>query len=217
MSRHRSRPSSLLAVAALACGLVAGPGAAAASAGKVATFDSGSKVVVSSTGSVTKSKKRSHSAAECTNTNTLAGEASQATLIRATVCLLNKERAERGVRTLRLDDRLSAAARSHTLDMVREHYFAHVSKSGSDMVDRLRRTGYLSHTRSWMVGENLAWGSGGRSTPARIVDAWMHSAGHRQNILTRRFREIGVGLVFRAPTASYSTAATYTTTFGARS
>jgi uncharacterized protein YkwD len=215
MPAHRPYRSLSLTVAALACAVVAGPGAAAASARTVATFDSGSKVVVTSTGSVTKAK-RGHSAEACENTGDRAGQASQAALIRATVCLLNKERTKRGLRKLRVNARLSSAARSHTLDMVRKHYFAHVSKSGGDVVSRLRRTGYLSHTRSWTVGENLAWGSGGRSTPASIVDAWMHSAGHRHNILTRQFREIGVGLVFKAPSPAYSTAATYTTTFGAR-
>ena len=71
--------------------------------------------------------------------------------------------------------------------------------------------------RSWTVGENLAWGSGTRSTPREIVNAWMKSPGHRANILQRRFREIGIGVVFEAPHGSSSTAATYTTTFGARS
>jgi uncharacterized protein YkwD len=209
------RPRNLLALAALAGAIVAGPAAGAASAGTVATFDSSSKVVVSSTGTVGK-RKRSHSSDACANTSDRAGQASQRALIRSTVCLLNKERTKRGLRKLRLNHRLSVAARAHTLDMVRRHYFAHVSKSGRDVVDRLRSTGYLSHTRSWMVGENLAWGSGRLSSPASIVNSWMHSAGHRHNILTRGFREIGVGIVFKAPTSSYSTAATYTTTFGAR-
>jgi len=215
MTAHRPRISSPLAIAALACALVAGPGAGVASAKTVAKFDSGSKVVVASTGAVTKAK-RGHSSSACGDTKARAGTASQAALGRATLCLLNRERTKRGLHKLRLNKRLASAARSHTLDMIRKRYFDHVSKSGKDVVDRLRATGYLSHVRSWMVGENLAWGSGERSTPASIVDAWMHSAGHRHNILTRGFREIGIGIGFKAPTGSYPTAATYTTTFGAR-
>ena len=84
------------------------------------------------------------------------------------------------------------------------------------MVDRLTRTGYMRGARAWTVGENLAWGSGTRSTPREIVAAWMHSPGHRANILQRRFREIGIGVVFDSPRGSSATAATYTTTFGAR-
>jgi uncharacterized protein YkwD len=100
--------------------------------------------------------------------------------------------------------------------MVRRNYFGHVSKSGNDVVDRLTRTGYFRGARSWTVGENLAWGSGGRSTPREIVAAWMASPGHRANILQRRFREIGIGVVFQAPRNTGGPAATYTTTFGAR-
>ena len=45
----------------------------------------------------------------------------------------------------------------------------------------------------------------------------MRSPGHRHNILSRRFREIGIGVKFDTPVGSYATGATYTTTFGARS
>ncbi len=136
---------------------------------------------------------------------------------RATVCLLNKRRAARGLHRLRLNPRLSRAARTHSLDMVAERYFAHVSKRGQDVVDRIKRTGYLSSVRSWMVGENLAWGSGTLGTPRKIVKAWMHSAGHRHNILTGRFREIGIGIEVGTPASGAQNGATYTTTFGARS
>lgn len=138
-------------------------------------------------------------------------------IARATVCLLNKRRAARGLRRLRLNPRLSRAARSHSLDMVAERYFAHVSKGGRDVVDRIKRTGYLSSVRSWTVGENLAWGSGTLGTPRKIVKAWMHSAGHRHNILTGRFREIGIGIELGTPASGAQNGATYTTTFGARS
>ena len=84
------------------------------------------------------------------------------------------------------------------------------------MVDRLTSTGYLGRVRSWLVGENLAWGSGSRSTPRETVVGWMNSPGHRHNMLNSRFREIGIGVVFSAPTKRSRVAATYTTTFGTR-
>ena len=68
-----------------------------------------------------------------------------------------------------------------------------------------------------MIGENLAWGSGERSTPRSIVRAWMNSAGHRHNILNGRFREIGIGVVDSSPVSTANRGATYTTTFGSRS
>ena len=41
--------------------------------------------------------------------------------------------------------------------------------------------------------ENIAWGSGDTATPEAIVDAWMHSSGHRANILSRDFHDLGIG------------------------
>jgi uncharacterized protein YkwD len=189
---------SLLILPALACLAVAAP----ASAGTSSTW---SQTPIA------------HASAGCENTDTRPGDASESALGRSAVCLINKQRTRRGLRKLRLNSRLSEAAQRHTADMVKRNYFAHVSKSGSDVVDRLTRTGYMRGARSWTVGENLAWGTGSRSTPREIVSAWMNSAGHRANILQRRFREIGIGVVFAAPRSTSGTAATYTNTFGARS
>ncbi len=158
-----------------------------------------------------------HATSACSHADDRPGVASEGELAKAAVCLINRHRARRGLRKLRLNGRLSAAARRHTVDMVKRNYFGHTSRSGSDVVDRLTRTGYMRGARAWTVGENLAWGSGGRSTPREIVAAWMKSPGHRANILRHRFREIGIGVVFEAPHNTRGTAATYTTTFGARS
>lgn len=156
--------------------------------------------------------------AACEHADTRPGDASETALAKSTVCLLNKQRTRRGLRKLRLNARLSKAAQQHTVDMVKRNYFSHVSKSGANIVDRLSRTGYMRGARSWTVGENLAWGSGTRSPPREIIAAWMNSPGHRANILERHFREIGIGVVFEAPrSVRGSAAATYTTTFGARS
>jgi uncharacterized protein YkwD len=145
------------------------------------------------------------------------GEASEAQISRATLCLLNRERAQRGLHRLRLNGRLSLAADRHSRDMVRRGYFSHDSLGGGSFVERIRRTGYLSSARSWTVGENLAWGSGGRGTPEQILNAWMRSPGHRANILSGRFREVGIGVAEGAPRTVGGPAATYTTNFGARS
>jgi uncharacterized protein YkwD len=157
------------------------------------------------------------SAASCASASAQPGEASKATIARSTICLLNAERTERGLRPLKVNRRLARAATGHAGDMVRRDYFSHDSLSGASFVTRIRRTGYLSGRRAWFVGENLAWGSGDRSSPSAIVDAWMKSPGHRANILQRRFREIGLGLVTGAPVHAPAPAATYATDFGARS
>jgi uncharacterized protein YkwD len=157
-----------------------------------------------------------HASSACSHADDRPGAASEGELAKAAVCLINKQRARRGLRRLRVNSRLSEAARRHTVDMVRRNYFSHTSRSGSDVVDRLARTGYMRGARAWTVGENLAWGSGDRSTPREIMAAWMESPGHRANILRSRFREIGIGVVFEAPHNARGAAATYTTTFCAR-
>jgi uncharacterized protein YkwD len=137
-------------------------------------------------------------------------------LARAAVCLINSRRVARGVPRLRINHRLSRAAKWHTHDMVRRSYFGHVSRRGRDVVDRLYGAHYLGGRFSWAVGENLAWGSGSLGTPRKIVQAWMKSPGHRRNMLDRRFREIGIGVIASGPVRTGLPAATYTTTFGVR-
>lgn len=153
----------------------------------------------------------------CPGSAALPGQASPGALASTTLCLLNNERHARGQRRLRMNLRLSAAAISHTADMVRNQYFEHVDARGRNVVDRLLGTGYILPTVSWVVGENIAWGSGVLSSPRVIMRNWMNSPGHRRNILNRRYREIGIGVVTGAPQAGIrGVAATYTTVFGVR-
>lgn len=137
----------------------------------------------------------------------------------ATLCLLNHIREAHGLHALRANLRLHEAAQRYSHAMVDHVFFDHVSPGGSTLVSRVRATAYLRPNTAWMLGENIAWGTGRLATPAETVDAWMHSAGHRRNILTARFREIGIGIAVGAPVravAAGQAAATYTTDFGSR-
>jgi uncharacterized protein YkwD len=151
----------------------------------------------------------------CRAANASASQASKRVLVRATLCVLNAERARHHLRPLRLNRQLSEAARRHSRAMARERFFSHDSQNGASFVDRIRSTGYLSGARSWYVGENIAYGSGTRSSPRSIDTAWMNSPPHRANILSRSFREIGIGLASGTPVGGGG--ATYTTDFGQRS
>ena len=151
----------------------------------------------------------------CASPDLRPGAASEDALESATLCLVNRERARRGLRALHVNRRLSRAALSHTHDMVQKRYFGHVSRNGLNLVDRLRLTGYLRRAQRWLVGENLAWGMNDAGTPRSTVAGWMRSPPHRRNILNRRFREIGIG-VAELPFEGSSGAAAYTTTFGYR-
>ena len=153
----------------------------------------------------------------CKHSGAQAGQATKKQLVRATLCLLNKHRRAHHMAPLRLSKRLGVAARGHSAEMARVHYFSHNSRSGASFLDRIRRAGYLKRAHRWSVGENIAWGTGRLSTPRSIVRAWMHSPGHRANILQRGFRHIGIGISVGAPvTAASRSGATYTTDFGMR-
>jgi uncharacterized protein YkwD len=133
-----------------------------------------------------------------------------------TLCLLNHERAAHGLRALRPNPKLDRAAVGHSSDMVASNLFSHTSSNGAGVAGRIRSAGYLSGARGWSVGENIGWGQGSLSSPSSMVQMWMHSPGHRANILTSAFREIGIGVVYGTPVRGGMTGVTYTTDFGRR-
>jgi len=55
------------------------------------------------------------------------------------------------------------------------------------------------HGDGWRAGEDLGWGTGERSTPNALVDAWLASDHHRRILLSGTYREIGVGVAAGAP------------------
>ena len=153
----------------------------------------------------------------CPAANATPAHASKREIVNATLCAVNREREHYGMRKLKINKKLSRAARRHARDMARRNYFSHDTLGGGSFVDRIRREGYLKGARSWMVGENLAWGSRGYSKPSSILRMWMNSPGHRANILNASFREIGIGLAYDAPVAGGGKpACTYATDFGSR-
>lgn len=108
--------------------------------------------------------------------------------------LINRARTSRGLHEVSRRDALHVAARSHSTDMIHRDYFAHSSLSGLGIGTRARQAGYgVSGWSQWSVGEVIAWGSGSRGTPQAIFTAWMHSPGHRSIILTKDWRDVGVG------------------------
>jgi uncharacterized protein YkwD len=153
-------------------------------------------------------------AAPCPGAGDQPSAANAAQVRAATLCLLNRQRVAHGLPRLHVHPSLRHAAAAYAGLMVRDDFFDHVSPGGSTMAQRIKRTAYLRGVRGWSLGENLAWGSGAAATPAQIVDAWMHSAGHRRNILDGTFREIGIGIAAGAPGGRAG--ATYVNEFGRR-
>jgi uncharacterized protein YkwD len=169
----------------------------------------------SATASASPSKSATAKAAGagCRGQHAKPTSASVTTIRRATLCLINRERRARGLRALRMSRTLARPAQRHSADMAARRYFSHTSPAGTTMSARIARSGY-TRGRRYVIGENIAWGTGTVSTPASIVRSWMRSPGHRANILSPRYREIGIGVVRRAPDGAAG--ATYTTNFGAR-
>jgi uncharacterized protein YkwD len=99
--------------------------------------------------------------------------------------------------------------------MVANDYFEHTTPAGVTMVDRIMQAHYVHADQGWSLGENLAWGTGSWATPRGTVDAWMDSPGHRENILRREYREVGIGVVVGVP-ENPGAGATYTLDFGVR-
>ena len=130
-------------------------------------------------------------------------------------CSLNAIRRRGRLHGLRANARLRRAATAHSSSMVKRRYFSHVAPGGVILTSRLRRVRYLP-ARSWLVGENLATGKGRHGTALSILGAWLRSPPHRANLLERKFREIGIGLVPGQPGASQRRGLTYTANFGFR-
>ncbi len=151
--------------------------------------------------------------AKCTGATKVPTASTLKRAAKATACLINRERRRRGIPALRTNRLLAKAAGKHSRDMVKRGYFDHTSPSGTDPGDRTAAAGYSAST--W--GENIAWGSGSLATPRSIVKAWMNSAGHRENILRRSFKDSGMGVAVGAPGpgAGGLPAATYTQDFAA--
>jgi uncharacterized protein YkwD len=136
----------------------------------------------------------------------------------AVIDRINQIRRGRGLRGLRNNGRLAAAADYHSKDMARKGYFEHDSANGTTFWRRIERFYPSRGFRSWTVGENLLWGSNSYGA-AFAVREWMNSPPHRANILSREWREIGIGAVIvpSAPGEFRGRAVTIVTAdFGAR-
>ncbi len=98
----------------------------------------------------------------------------------------NYKRNEHGLKSLQKDDKLTVAAENKVDDMFKNQYFEHVSPyDGNDVSYWVGDVKYSYIT----VGENLALGD--FNSEAELVQAWMDSPGHRENILNKSYTQIG--------------------------
>jgi uncharacterized protein YkwD len=118
--------------------------------------------------------------------------------------LHNERRRSHDLRRLCVHPALQKAAREHSQDMIRRDFFGH-----GNIGKRLKRYGY-----NWSTyGENIAPDPGSPS-PNPTFDTWMDSRGHRKNIMSRRFKEVGIGLATGSHKGERKTM--WTAAFGSR-
>jgi uncharacterized protein YkwD len=115
----------------------------------------------------------------------------------------NKEREKENLPALKLNPLLCEAARAHSANMAKQGKMEH-ELDGKTPVDRIKATGY----EYAYIAENIAVSNG--KSPAGIVEAWMESKVHKENILNEKYTEIGIGVVKNDKGETY-----YTQEFGA--
>ncbi|GAA0485111.1 CAP domain-containing protein [Streptomyces stramineus] len=111
--------------------------------------------------------------------------------VQQVVDMVNAERAKAGCSPVTVNAKLQAAAQGHSDDMAARDYYAHTSPEGKSPGDRITAAGYRWST----YGENIFKSPKDART---AMDGWMKSEGHRANILNCSFKEIGVGINFKA-------------------
>lgn len=110
---------------------------------------------------------------------------------------VNDVRSERGLSTLTFDHSIASVASNHSEDMAERDYFRHQNPEGQNARDRLRAAGVQCRA----VGENIyrdeGFGTEPESTAERVVESWLNSPGHRENLLRRGWSAEGIGVEIR--------------------
>ncbi|WP_173918382.1 CAP domain-containing protein [Halobacillus sp. Marseille-Q1614] len=102
--------------------------------------------------------------------------------------LVNEERAKEGLKPLKMYERLSDLARLKSEDMAERNYFDHTSPTYGSPFEMMDQYEF----KYWSAGENIA---AGQRSPEQVMEGWMNSPGHRENIMKKEFTHIGVGYV----------------------
>jgi uncharacterized protein YkwD len=109
--------------------------------------------------------------------------------------LLNQERQKAGLPALQFNNALWTAAYGHATNMARQNMLNH-TLDGKGTADRITAAGY----RYSYYGENIAYNY---ANAQATLNAWMNSPGHRANILSPNFTEMGISMAFNAQGQPY--------------
>ncbi len=135
----------------------------------------------------------------------------------ATLCLVNQARRAHHLKPFRTSPILRAIASGQSHEMLVGGYFGDDSLSGLTPMQRVEDSAYARGATRISVGQNIAWGDGGESTPAAIVASWLSSGPHREIMLSPTYQDVGLGISLGAPGRSAAGAgAIYTLDLAAR-
>jgi uncharacterized protein YkwD len=135
----------------------------------------------------------------------------QATAEQTMLCLTNYARTKSGLAALQSNTTLNDAGNAKLAADVSCKEFSHTpcgQPFSSVFAD------YLKGVTGYQIGENIAWGTGRYGTPRETMNGWLHSAGHRENILTAAFTELGVGYLPGQTFEGYGGATLWSQEFG---
>jgi uncharacterized protein YkwD len=110
--------------------------------------------------------------------------------VQSVLAAVNAARLQKGCGPLKLNAKLTAAARAHAKAMAEKNFFSHTGKDGSKFGARIKRQGYSYRA----AAENIA---AGQSSAGAVVKSWMGSSGHRRNILNCGMKETGIAVVYQ--------------------
>jgi uncharacterized protein YkwD len=116
------------------------------------------------------------------------------TLNRQVLAAINRFRTSNALAALRESNALDEAALAHSREMGLRGYFGHNSADGSPFWKRVEHYYRPEGYSSWAVGENLLWVSPTVSA-AKAMQLWIASPGHLRNLMTSKWRDLGVSAV----------------------
>jgi uncharacterized protein YkwD len=137
----------------------------------------------------------------------------QAVAQQAMTCLTNYARTQSGLVPLQPDSALNDAGKAKLAADLSCAEFSH-TPCGRPFTAVFEA--YVAGATSYAVGENIAWGTGSYGTPRQTMNSWLHSTGHRENILRVDYRELGIGYLADQTFQGRSGATLWSQEFGVR-
>lgn len=132
--------------------------------------------------------------AKKTNTAGKKNTTTDISLQKKVISIVNQNRKKQGLEALTMDEKLMKAAQDRAKELTKS--FSHTRPNGTSCFTIFEKY-KITPTAS---GENIA---AGQRSAAAVMDSWMNSQGHKENIMNNKFKKIGVGLVI-VPNDMYS-------------